>query len=394
MRRLGTRHRYPVADPNGGWQGAAMDSAPTLTDGKVVLRAHRLDDAPGVLEQCRDPLSQEWTSVPVPYTLEDARRFVTEVMPQGWADSTSWGFAVEVDGRFAGTVELRDEGHGRLELAFGSHPWVRGTGAMERATRLLVDWGFVDRKGRVLVWRANTGNWASRKLAWRLGFTVEGTVRGLLAQRGVLRDGWVGTLLATDGREPKGQWLEVPELEADGLRLRAWRRSDVPRIVEACSDVRTRTWLGTMPDPYDEEAAYAWLEHQQESRATGDGVAWAVTDPADDPAGERALASVSYFHHTPGLELEIGFWAHPDARGRGVTTRAMARVVEYAFEDLGVRRVMAAAAVDNTASRHVIEANGLTPWGTERFGTRVRSGPTDAVFYDVAVEEWRAARGR
>jgi RimJ/RimL family protein N-acetyltransferase len=55
---------------------------------------------------------------------------------------------------------------------------------------------------------------------------------------------------------------------------------------------------------------------------------------------------------------------------------------------------MAGAAVDNTASRHVIEANGLTPWGTERFGTRVRSGPTDAVFYDVAVEEWRAARGR
>jgi RimJ/RimL family protein N-acetyltransferase len=72
----------------------------------------------------------------------------------------------------------------------------------------------------------------------------------------------------------------------------------------------------------------------------------------------------------------------------------MERVVEYAFEDLGVRRVMAGAAVDNTASRHVIEANGLTAWGSERLGTEVRGGRADCVFYDVLVEEWRRARRR
>jgi RimJ/RimL family protein N-acetyltransferase len=367
-----------------------MDSAPTLTDGTVTLRAHREDDAQGCFEQCQDPVSQQWTTVPVPYTFEDARTFVTGAMPRGWTEGTTWGFAVEVDGRYAGTVELRDEDEGRLEVAYGSHPWVRGSGVMQRAVRLLVDWGFADRGARVIIWRANKGNWASRKLAWRLGFTLEGTIRSALPQRGELRDAWVGTLLATDTREPKGRWLEVPVLEADGLRLRPWREADLPRIVEACSDERTMTWLGTMPDPYGESDAHAWLEHQRENRATGDSVAWAVVDPADD----LALASVSFFHFTPELELEIGFWAHPDARGRGVMTRAMARVVEYAFEDLGVRRVMAGAAVDNTASRHVIEANGLSAWGTERFGTRVRSGPADAVFYDVMVEEWRRSRRR
>jgi RimJ/RimL family protein N-acetyltransferase len=145
-----------------------------------------------------------------------------------------------------------------------------------------------------------------------------------------------------------------------------------------------------MPDPYDEQAAREWLQHAEEERATGSAVQWAVVDPADDVA----LASVGFFHYQPEVELEIGYWAHPDARGRGVMTRAMARVVRYAFEDLGVRRVMAGAAVDNTASRHVIEANGLTAWGTERCGTTVRSGPADCVFYDVLVEEWRAAQRR
>ena len=365
-----------------------MASAPTLTDGAVTLRAHRADDAEGCFEQCQDPLSRRWTTVPVPYTPDDARRFVGETVPAGWADGSSWGFAVEVDGRYAGTVELRDEGEGRLEVAFGSHPWVRGTGSMERAVRLLVDWGFAEQRGRVAVWRAHVGNWASRKLAWRLGFALEGTIRAALPQRGELRDAWVGTLLATDDREPKGEWLDVPVLEADGLTLRPWRESDVPRIVEACSDPRTQAWLGRMPDPYDESAALAWLEHQRESRATGSSVDWAVVDPADD----LALAAINFFHYQPEVECEIGYWSHPDARGRGVMTRAMARVVEYAFEDLGVRRVMAGAAVDNRASRHVIEANGLTAWGTERCGTTVRTGPADCVFYDLLVEEWRHAR--
>lgn len=366
------------------------DSAPTLTDGTVTLRAHRDEDVQGCFEQCQDPLSRQWTTVPVPYTLQDARHFVSEVVPHGWADGSTWSFVVEVDGHFGGTVQLRDEDDGRLEVAFGSHPSVRGRGVMERAVRLLLDWGFEERDGRVVIWRAHRGNWASRRLAWKLGFTFDGTVRFALAQRGELRDAWIGTLLATDDREPKGLWLDVPVLEADGLRLRPWRESDVPRIVEACSDPRTQQWLGRMPDPYDETAALAWLEHDRESRATGNSVAWAVVDPADDVV----LASIDYFNYRPGSELEIGYWAHPDARGRGVTTRAMARLVDYAFEDLGVRRVMAGAAVDNTASRHVIEASGLRAWGTERMGTTVRSGPADCVFYDVLVEEWRAARGR
>ncbi len=43
----------------------------TLTDGPVVLRAHRPSDAERVVEQSVDPESVRWTSVPSPYSLED-----------------------------------------------------------------------------------------------------------------------------------------------------------------------------------------------------------------------------------------------------------------------------------------------------------------------------------
>ena len=69
-------------------------------------------------------------------------------------------------------------------------------------------------------------------------------------------------------------------------------------------------------------------------------------------------------------------------------TAAVALVLEHAFEVLGLRRVKAYAAPGNAASRHVLEANGLTEQGVERLGTVVADGRVDAVLYDVLREEW------
>jgi RimJ/RimL family protein N-acetyltransferase len=283
--------------------------------------------------------------------------------------------------------QLRDEGQGRAAL----EPRWSGEDAdgLEREARLLLESAFAERGVRVVVWRAEVGDWASRRLAWRLGFSFDGTVRRTLARGDDLRDAWVCTLLADEPRTPRSLWLDVPLLTGNGLRLRPWREADVPRIVEACRDGETQRWLGRMPSPYTEADARAWLEHQQENLARGQALNWAVVDVADE---DRALASMSAFGLVPQVECEIGYWAHPDARGSGVVTRAMAVVVRHAFADLGVRRVTAGAAVDNLASRRVIEANGLRQWGIERAGTVVLGGRADIAWYDVLVEEWRATR--
>lgn len=360
-------------------------AAPTLTDGVVTIRAHREDDAQGSFEQCQDPLSQRWTTVPLPYAMDDARRFVGEIMPKGWGSDSEWGFAIEAEGRYGGTISLRNEGDGRAEIAYGSHPSIRGTGAMERALRLLVDWGFKEKGLQTIIWWANQGNWASRKVAWRLGFSFEGTVRHWLPQRGELIDAWVGTLLREDPRQPKGTWLDLPVIDGDRVRLRPFREADLPRIVEACNDQRTMQWLGQLPAPYTATSGELYLQTLNRQLAEGSGLTWAVTDPDDD---DRVLASMGIFDLTPSVECEIGYWAHPDARGRGLTTRAFAVALRYAFETLGVNRVKAFAAVDNEASRHVIEANGLKQSGVERLGAHIRDGWADMALYDLLAGEF------
>jgi RimJ/RimL family protein N-acetyltransferase len=364
----------------------APTTAPTLTDGMVTLRPHRPDDVPRQVEQCRDPVSIAWTTVPVPYGEADAEEFGLQVMPAGWADGSEWGFAVESEGRYAGTISLRDEGPGRAEIAYGSHPDVRGTGAMLRALRLLVDWGFAELDLETIVWQAFAGNWPSRKLAWRLGVTVEGTLRRYLPQRGERRDAWTGTLPKDDPREPRTTWLDVPVLEGDGFRLRPVRESDAARIHEGTAEPATEHWLGHKPAPYTRDDAHRYVERRRELAATGQCVTWAIADPDDD----RILGTVLWFDWTPGVECEVGWWTHPDARGRGLATKAARLAIGHVFETLGVKRVTAYAAVENTTSRHVAEALGLRQYGVERYGAQVRDDWVDMALYDVTASEWAA----
>ena len=55
-------------------------------------------------------------------------------------------------------------------------------------------------------WRAVVGNWPSRKAAWRCGFRVEGTVRGLCPLPGGAQDAWIGSLHRDDPRRPCEPW--------------------------------------------------------------------------------------------------------------------------------------------------------------------------------------------
>jgi RimJ/RimL family protein N-acetyltransferase len=369
---------------------------PVLSDGCVTLRAHTPADASGSYEQCQDPLSRQWTTVPVPYSRADAEEYVARIVADNWRDGSDWSFAVDAPDdegvvRYAGTVSLRDQGQRRAEIAYGSHPWVRGRGLMERALRVLVEWGFASQGVETMIWWANRGNWASRKLAWRLGFSYDGMVRQWLPQRGALLDAWVGALLRGDERAPRHPWYDVPRIAADGVVLREHDEKDVGRIVEACRDERTAYWLGGVPQPYTRRHGEEFLESRVEARATGRGLHWAVADPGTD----ELLANISLFDIKPGREAEIGYWTHPAARGRGVMTEACGLVLRHAFvpeEDggQGLRRVMVYAAEGNSASRRVIEANGFTEVGRERRGIELRDGSlVDSICYDMLVEDFR-----
>ena len=117
---------------------------------------------------------------------------------------------------------------------------------------------------------------------------------------------------------------------------------------------------------------------------------WAVRGPA----GGDQLAEVALFRLAEGSPWgEVGYWCHPDARGRGVTTAAVRLVSRHALAPeadggLGLERLVLQAAEGNTASQRVAQKAGFTRVGTERRAERLRDGSrVDFARYDLLAEE-------
>ena len=376
---------------------AFPDGVPTLSRGDVTLRAHRPDDAEAVVEQCVDPVSVQWTTAPSPYTKAMADEFIGRSVPSMWDSGHENAFAIECthpDGRrrFSGTVSLRHEGARRAEIAFGAHPAVRGRGVMSSAVAMLLDWGFAERGLETVLWLANDGNFASRRVAWRSGFTFGGTVRRWLDHRGEYPDAWVGALHRDDPRVPTCDWHDAPRITGERVVLRPLRDEDTPRIVEACSDERTAYWLGFLPSPYREGDAQDFLLRMRTAMAQGTQVQWAVADPSTD----ELIGNVG-FPRMHGGNAEVGYWTHPTARGRRVMTEAVSLALGHAFGDrggggLGLQRVFARSAAENTASQQVARANGFVQTGVDRQSERLGDGSyADMVRFDLLRSEWAAA---
>lgn len=176
-----------------------LPAPPVLRDGDLVLRVHRPEDAQEVHDRCQDPEVVLNTTIPQPYALADAESFIA-LAAQWWEAGTNATFAIELDGRCAGSVDLRMEEGEWAETGYVLSPWARGSGVMTRALALVLGWGFDELGLAGVTWKARVGNEASRRVAQRCGFALEGTVRGFLVLRGQRVDAWIGTLLSDDLR--------------------------------------------------------------------------------------------------------------------------------------------------------------------------------------------------
>jgi ribosomal-protein-alanine N-acetyltransferase len=187
---------------------AATLAVPVLTGELVTLRPHTEGDLDAVYERCLDPLTRQFTTIPLEYTREMAQEYLAGLLEPS-SERISW--AIEVDARYAGTIDLRalpvDDGAG--DLGYVTHQAFRGRGVMSEAVRLVVGHAFDTLGWQVVRWQAHAGNWGSAKAVWRTGFPVPTFVPDLLLERGRIVDGWISSVHADATREPVAPWAQV-----------------------------------------------------------------------------------------------------------------------------------------------------------------------------------------
>jgi RimJ/RimL family protein N-acetyltransferase len=160
---------------------------------------------------------------------------------------------------------------------------------------------------------------------------------------------------------------DVPRtISGEGVVLRAFADSDVPRLVELFADPDVARWN---PGPTTLEEVRAWVQRRNDW-AEGDHASWAVSD-----ADGTLLGSVSLYKIDPEQrKAEIGYQTAPWARRRGVAVGAVNAVVRAAFDTLDLHRVTLYHAVDNEASCRVALRAGFQLEGLLRQGYRYGDG--------------------
>ncbi|GAA2523733.1 GNAT family N-acetyltransferase [Pilimelia columellifera] len=171
--------------------------------GPVRLRPLAERDFDGLVRSAADPQTLRWTNIPADYDRQEASQFLA-------FGRLRWerGEAVELvladgDDAFAGTISLRlgpDPAVG--DIGYAVAPWARGRGYCAVAVRELSRWGFDALALARVSWAANVGNEASRRVAQRAGFRMEGPRRSAITHRGRRVDIWTGALLPDDLTDP------------------------------------------------------------------------------------------------------------------------------------------------------------------------------------------------
>jgi RimJ/RimL family protein N-acetyltransferase len=166
------------------------------------------------------------------------------------------------------------------------------------------------------------------------------------------------------------------------ITLRPPGPADLDAIYEACQDPEIQRWTG-VPSPYLREHATGYLERVAAEREAGTSLAFLAVDDEGTLVGNFSLMELN---RAPGYG-EIGYWVAKAARGKGVATRAVVLLRDYAVNELGLELIELIIHEGNQLSKRVAERTGFRDIGEKRIAPR-QEGATER---DHMVFAWTAS---
>lgn len=165
-----------------------------------------------------------------------------------------------------------------------------------------------------------------------------------------------------------------PRIETARLSLRPLTDADRPAIIDGVGNYDVVRWLSSVPYPYDDTHARAFLE----SDLSAAGNCWGI----EGDVGLQGVISIN---------SELGFWLARNAWGKGYLTEAGDALIDAWFavhdEDL-----TSSAFVDNARSRHVLSKLGCVETGYGHRDSVALAQQVNAVEMTLTKPRWQARR--
>ena len=170
-------------------KSTAIDAAENRSsDGVVSLRPFAPTDASTLMQLDADPEIQHWFDWPLTPSWNDAATYEARLASAegtirgkraSWAEGTQFAFIIDGvgTGESLGWIDLQPRGSGRGNVAYGLLPAFRRKGVATRSVLLATRYAFDILKWDRLEIAAIAENTASRRVAVKAAFHLEGVLR-------------------------------------------------------------------------------------------------------------------------------------------------------------------------------------------------------------------------
>ena len=142
-------------------------------------------------------------------------------------------------------------------------------------------------------------------------------------------------------------------VETARLVLRKPTCADAPTLALLANDVRVAENLGTLPHPYGQDDARAFIENTEVSSSRVNFGIYLKRPDGLDFTGIIGLMP------RDGEKYNIGYWLGQPYWGQGLATEAARALVDFAFMHFDAPAISGSSRVTNGASRRVMEKCGF-----------------------------------
>jgi ribosomal-protein-serine acetyltransferase len=146
----------------------------------------------------------------------------------------------------------------------------------------------------------------------------------------------------------------------DEIMLRAWEETDIERGYELVMRNRDhlQPFMHWMSPDYSLELTRKFMTEGIARRKAGDELGFGIF------RGDDLLGSIGMFgFDSKARRAEIGYWISKDEEGKGIITRAVKLLIDYAFDELDMNRIEIRCSAENIRSAAIPERLGFKKEG-------------------------------
>lgn len=153
-------------------------------------------------------------------------------------------------------------------------------------------------------------------------------------------------------------------LTTERLILRELRLDDAEQVFKIRSDARVNEFIDREPT-ISVDKSRKFIRNILKAQKNEEGMMWAIT-LKDDP---KLIGSIVYWHIVKQTdESEIGYEMLPEHFGKGIMQEALSKVIEFGFQKMKLKTILAHTKPENLRSVNLLTRCGFVRGHTAQDG--------------------------